>query len=122
MRIVRLNISNFRGVKSASLLFDDHTLFVGANNVGKSTICEALLLIRSESELGAAIDAHNGFVLKRHNVLQGKLRRKYNDGRLRDRRLANLELGTRQPTGVDNDTRIRCEMAINMKSTSEFHG
>ena len=40
--------------------------------VGKATIREPLLLIRSESELGAAIDAHNGFVLKRHNVLHGK--------------------------------------------------
>ncbi len=42
MRIVRLNILNFRGIQSACLYFDDHTLLVGANNVGKSTICEAL--------------------------------------------------------------------------------
>ena len=45
MRIVRLNITNFRGVQSASLLFDRHTLLVGPNNVGKSTICEALELV-----------------------------------------------------------------------------
>ncbi len=30
------------GIKSAELIFDAHTLFVGVNNVGKSTICEAL--------------------------------------------------------------------------------
>jgi putative ATP-dependent endonuclease of the OLD family len=45
VRIVRLNILNFRGIQSASLHFDDHTLLVGANNVGKSTICEALELV-----------------------------------------------------------------------------
>lgn len=42
MKVVKLSITNFRGVKSAELLFQGHTLFVGSNNVGKSTICEAL--------------------------------------------------------------------------------
>jgi putative ATP-dependent endonuclease of OLD family len=44
MNIVRLTVSNFRGLKSASLHFEGHTLLVGMNNVGKSTICEALEL------------------------------------------------------------------------------
>lgn len=45
MKVVRLAISNFRGIKSACFLFNGHTLMVGANNVGKSTICEALDLV-----------------------------------------------------------------------------
>lgn len=45
MRVTRLSISNFRGVRTAELLFDGHTLLVGANNVGKSTLCEALDLV-----------------------------------------------------------------------------
>ncbi|MGE0468193.1 MAG: ATP-dependent endonuclease [Nitrospira sp.] len=45
MKVARLTISNFRGVKSAELYFDGHVLFVGPNNVGKSTICEALDLV-----------------------------------------------------------------------------
>lgn len=45
MKIVRLTISNFRGIKQADLDFDGHTLLVGQNNVGKSTICEALDLV-----------------------------------------------------------------------------
>ena len=45
MKVVRLTISNFRGIKSAELLFDGHTLMVGTNNVGKSTLCEALDLV-----------------------------------------------------------------------------
>lgn len=44
MKVVRLSISNFRGVKKAELHFEGHTLLVGMNNVGKSTVCEALEL------------------------------------------------------------------------------
>lgn len=34
---------NFRGIKNADLTFDGHTLLVGGNNVGKSTICDTLV-------------------------------------------------------------------------------
>jgi len=44
MQVSRLKIKNFRGIKQAELDFDGHTLLVGGNNVGKSTICEALEL------------------------------------------------------------------------------
>ncbi|HUW39415.1 MAG TPA: AAA family ATPase [Rectinemataceae bacterium] len=42
MKVSRLKLQNFRGIKEAELDFDGHTLLIGANNVGKSTICEAL--------------------------------------------------------------------------------
>lgn len=51
MKVVRLGLTNFRGIKSANLLFDGHTLMVGSNNVGKSTICEALDLVLSYDRL-----------------------------------------------------------------------
>jgi putative ATP-dependent endonuclease of OLD family len=44
MKVAQLEIKNFRGISSAKLLFDGHTLLVGMNNVGKSTVCEALEL------------------------------------------------------------------------------
>jgi len=47
MQVARLKIENFRGIKSTEIDFDGHTLLVGANNVGKSTICEALELALS---------------------------------------------------------------------------
>ncbi|WP_218565918.1 MULTISPECIES: AAA family ATPase [unclassified Pseudomonas] len=53
MRVINLKIENFRGVKSADLTFDGHTLLVGGNNVGKSTICEALDLVLSPDRLPA---------------------------------------------------------------------
>jgi len=51
MKVVRLTIANFRGIKSAELLFEGHTLMVGTNNVGKSTICEALDLVLGPDRL-----------------------------------------------------------------------
>lgn len=44
MKVSRLKIENFRGIKNATLDFAGHVLLVGRNNVGKSTICEALEL------------------------------------------------------------------------------
>lgn len=44
--IVRqLKIKNFRGVSNGLVEFQGHTLLVGGNNTGKSTICEALELV-----------------------------------------------------------------------------
>ena len=54
MRIDKLRIENFRGIRSAELDFDGHTLLVGANNVGKSTVFEAL-------ELALGSDRQNRF-------------------------------------------------------------
>ena len=44
MQISWAKIDNFRGIKHAELGFDGHTLLVGSNNVGKSTVCEAIEL------------------------------------------------------------------------------
>ena len=43
MKIHSLSITNFRAYKDTTeILFDDLTVFVGKNDVGKSTILEAL--------------------------------------------------------------------------------
>jgi putative ATP-dependent endonuclease of OLD family len=42
MRVEKLKIENFQCIKSADLDLKGHTLLVGQNNVGKSTICDAL--------------------------------------------------------------------------------
>ncbi|WP_321855487.1 ATP-dependent nuclease [Paraburkholderia tropica] len=51
MRVSRLQIENFRGIKKAELHFSGHTLLIGGNNVGKSTICEALDLVLGPDRL-----------------------------------------------------------------------
>lgn len=45
MRVRRLVIRNFRGIRDGVVDFVQHALLVGGNNVGKSTICEALDLV-----------------------------------------------------------------------------
>ncbi len=43
MKIVSVKIKNFRGYREeVEIKFDDLTVFVGKNDVGKSTILEAL--------------------------------------------------------------------------------
>lgn len=51
MRVSRLQIENFRGIKKAELHFSGHTILIGGNNVGKSTICEALDLVPGPDRL-----------------------------------------------------------------------
>lgn len=51
MKVARLTIQNFRGIRSARLDFDGHALLLGMNNIGKSTICEALELVLGPDRL-----------------------------------------------------------------------
>jgi putative ATP-dependent endonuclease of the OLD family len=51
MQITRLIIENFRGVAKADLDFSGHTLLIGGNNVGKSTVCESLDLVLGPDRL-----------------------------------------------------------------------
>lgn len=64
MRVSRLTIENFRGIKKAELHFSGHTLLIGGNNVGKSTVCEALDLVLGPDRLNRTpaveeFDFHN---------------------------------------------------------------
>ena len=51
LEIARLTIENFRGIKNGEIYFNGHTLLIGGNNTGKSTICEALNLVLSTDRL-----------------------------------------------------------------------
>lgn len=51
MRVSFIKINNFKCIKSAELFLEEHTLFVGKNNVGKSTVCEALDLLLGPERL-----------------------------------------------------------------------
>src|SRR5690349_13356332 len=45
MRVRRVTLHHFRGVAEGTVLLEGNALLVGANNVGKSTVCEALDLV-----------------------------------------------------------------------------
>ncbi len=61
MRIARINIENFRGISNGELLFNGHTVLVGDNNTGKSTVLEGIDLVLGPERLARrpAIDEHD---------------------------------------------------------------
>jgi len=64
MKIAGLWIQNFRGIKSAALYFPDHVVIVGDNNVGKSTIFEAIDLVLGPDRMSRhpRIDEHDFYL------------------------------------------------------------
>ncbi|MEX2298438.1 MAG: AAA family ATPase [Dongiaceae bacterium] len=63
MKISKLTIQKFRGIKVAELFFPDHVVLIGDNNVGKSTIFEALDLVLGPDRLSKRppVDEHDFF-------------------------------------------------------------
>lgn len=61
MRVRQLEIDNFRGITKGRVVFHQHTLLVGGNNIGKSTVCEALELVLGPERLyrRPVIDEHD---------------------------------------------------------------
>ncbi len=61
MRVVRLRMANFRGIKHGEIHFGDNVLLVGGNNSGKSTVCEALDLVLGPERLNRrpVVDEHD---------------------------------------------------------------
>lgn len=61
MRISRLVIKNFRGIASADIRLGSHSALVGPNNVGKTTIIEALALLFGRDKLLRDLTEHDFF-------------------------------------------------------------
>lgn len=55
MRICQVELRNFRGVKHGIIALPEHAVLLGANNVGKSTIVEALALLFGRERMVSAI-------------------------------------------------------------------
>jgi len=64
LKISRLTIENFRGIKAAEIKFPDHVVLIGDNNTGKSTILEAINLVLGPDRLRRRppIDEHDFYV------------------------------------------------------------
>ena len=63
MRIRRLKLANFRSVAEGEVFFPGHTVIIGGNSVGKSTLCEALDLLLGPDRLSRSspVDEHDFF-------------------------------------------------------------
>lgn len=61
MQVRRLAIENFRSVAKGVVNFGGHSLLVGGNNIGKSTVCEALDLVLGPERMGRrpVVDEHD---------------------------------------------------------------
>jgi len=64
MRIHEIHIKGFRGIKTADFVLGNHTLLVGENDVGKTTILEAINLTLGPDRGGRpdSIDEHDFFL------------------------------------------------------------
>ncbi|HEM7901998.1 TPA: AAA family ATPase [Burkholderia cenocepacia] len=61
LRVVDLRIKNFRGIREAHIRLGQHTVLVGANNCGKTTIIEALALLFGRDRMVRSLTEHDFF-------------------------------------------------------------
>ena len=59
MEITSLKIENFRGVQNGMIRFSPHTVLVGANNCGKTTVIEALALLFGRDRMIRQLTEHD---------------------------------------------------------------
>ncbi|ADG11001.1 DUF2813 domain-containing protein [Caulobacter segnis] len=59
MHVVDLRIENFRGIRSGRVRFGQHTVLVGPNNSGKTTIIEALALLFGRDRMVRMLTEHD---------------------------------------------------------------
>jgi putative ATP-dependent endonuclease of OLD family len=61
VKIALLRIENFRGIRSGTIQFRDHSVLIGPNNSGKTTIIEALALMLGRDRLVRNLTEHDFF-------------------------------------------------------------
>ncbi len=61
MKIKQLEIRRFRGIEDMTLVFDDHTVVIGPNGSGKTTIINALGLMLGRDRLIRDLTEHDFF-------------------------------------------------------------
>ncbi len=66
MKVAKLKIKNFRGISSTELYFSNHSVLIGDNNSGKSTVFEALDLVLGPDRV------HRKPVIDEHDFFNGK--------------------------------------------------
>ena len=55
MKLSRLEINNFRGKKTATIILDEHNVLLGLNNSGRSTVMDAIGLLLGRDRLARTL-------------------------------------------------------------------
>ena len=74
MNICKIDILNFRGIKNASILVSENAVFVGDNNLGKSTLFEAIDLVMKRILSRNILSIEKSCAFPFNNNLPGLLR------------------------------------------------
>lgn len=61
MQIAKIEIENFRGIREGTVRFSPHTVLVGPNNCGKTTVIEALALLFGRDRMIRQLTEHDFF-------------------------------------------------------------
>lgn len=129
MKVRHLRIQNFRGIEDSEIHFKTHTLLVGGNNAGKSTICEALDLVlgperlyrrpvvdEHDFHLGRYVDSEGNLLMIRIDVvltdLTSEERRRFGDQHLRLWDDAASEFIDENPGGADRSGEDTVDWAL----------
>jgi putative ATP-dependent endonuclease of the OLD family len=59
VQIAKLEIRNFRGIREGTIRFSPHTVLVGSNNCGKTTVVEALALLFGRDRMVRQLTEHD---------------------------------------------------------------
>jgi predicted ATP-dependent endonuclease of OLD family len=59
MRVASLEIRNFRGIRYGHICFKQHSMLIGANNTGKTTVIEALTLLFGRERMVRELTEHD---------------------------------------------------------------
>jgi putative ATP-dependent endonuclease of OLD family len=59
VQIAKLEIENFRGIREGAVRFSPHTVLVGPNNCGKTTVVEALALLFGRDRMVRQLTEHD---------------------------------------------------------------
>jgi putative ATP-dependent endonuclease of the OLD family len=67
LQIAKLEIENLRGICEGTVQFSSHTVFVGANNCGKTTVVEALALLFGRDRMIRQLTEHDFYGSNPHD-------------------------------------------------------
>lgn len=59
MRVAKLEIQNYRGIRKGEISFGKHPVLIGSNNTGKTTVIEALTLLLGRDKLIRDLSEHD---------------------------------------------------------------